>query len=109
MFGEYYFCESLIEEDNPGTKYNNHFFHNEVLWDEAGCSSSGECCSMFDSPYFIRHLPDIMNTPISVSICNFDPIMNPTNFAIELIEIYLELSCFKFCNLIGQVRGFYFP
>ena len=22
MFGEYYFCESLIEEDNPGTKYS---------------------------------------------------------------------------------------
>ena len=36
IFGEHYFCESLIEEDNPGTKYNNHFFHNEVLWDEAG-------------------------------------------------------------------------
>ena len=84
--GEHYFCESLIEEDNPGTKYDNHFFHNEVLWDEAGCSSSGDCCSRFDSPYFIRHLPDIMNTQIYVQICNF----GTDNFAIELIELYVK-------------------
>ena len=50
-FNEHYFCESLIKEDNPGTKYDNHFFHNEVLWDEAGCSSSGNCCFRFDSLY----------------------------------------------------------
>ena len=85
--GEHYFCESLIEEDNPGTKYNNHFFHNEVLWDEAGCSSSGDCCSRFDSPYFIRHLPNIVNTPIHVIICNF---AFRDNFAIELIEFYVK-------------------
>ena len=82
---EYYFCESLIEEDNPGTKYDNHFFHNEVLWDKAGCSSSGDCCSRFDSPYFIRHLPDITDRdPLVVTICNFQ--LNDNNFAIELIE-----------------------
>ena len=82
--GEHYFCESLIEEDNPGTKYDNHFFHNEVLWDEAGCSSSGDCCSRFDSPYFIRQLPNIMNTPIQVGICGAN------SFAIELIEMYVK-------------------
>ena len=90
LSNEYYFCESLIEEDNPGTKYDNHFFHNEVLWDEAGCSSSGDCCSRFDSPYFIRHLPkhllSIMNIPIEVQICNF----GTNNFAIELIELYVK-------------------
>ena len=83
---EHYFCESLIEEDNPGTKYDNHFFHNEVLWDEAGCSSSGDCCSRFDSPYFIRQLPNIMNTPIQVETCG--PRFN--SFAIELIEMYVK-------------------
>ena len=80
FYNEHYFCESLIEEDNPGTKYDNHFFHNEVLWDEAGCSSSGDCCSRLDSPYFI-HLSSIMNTPIEVVICNY----GSDNFAIELI------------------------
>ena len=87
--GEHYFCESLIEEDNPGTKYDNHFFHNEVLWDEAGCSSSGDCCSRFDSPYFIRQLPNIMNTPIQVEICGI-PFINNKIFAIELIEMYVK-------------------
>ena len=85
--GEHYFCESLIEEDNPGTKYINHFFHNEVLWDEAGCSSSGDCCSRFGSPYFIRQLPNIMNTPIQVEICGA-PFYG--FFAIELIEMYVK-------------------
>ena len=87
LLDEYYFCESLIEEDNPGTKYDNHFFHNEVLWDEAGCSSSGDCCSRFDSPYFIRHLPNTVNTPLGVTICNFKL---DDNFAIELIELYVK-------------------
>ena len=45
---EYYFCESLIQEDNPGTKYDN-VNHSSTMkyfaWDEAGCSSSGDCCS----------------------------------------------------------------
>ena len=86
---EFYFCESLIEEDTPGSKYENHFFHNEVLWDEAGCSSSGDCCSRFNGPYFVRHLPDITNTPIQVEICNFESML-PANFAIELIEIYVK-------------------
>ena len=84
---EYYFCESLIEEDNPGTKYDNHFFHNEVLWDEAGCSSSGDCCSRFDSPYFIRHLPHTTD-PLGVTICNSQ--LDDNNFAIELIELYIK-------------------
>ena len=87
---EHYFCESLIEEDNPGTKYDNHFFHNEVLWDKAGCSSSGDCCSRFDSPYFIRHLPDIMNTSIHVEICNNVLMAVKDNFAVELIELYVK-------------------
>ena len=83
---EHYFCESLIEEDTPGNKYDNHFFHNEVLWDKAGCSSSGDCCSRFDSPYFILHLPHNIITPIYFIICNF----GSDSFAIELIEFYVK-------------------
>ena len=75
----------MVQEDTPGTEYDNHFFHNEILWDEAGCSSSGDCCSRLDSPYFVRHLPDITNFQISVVICNFDPTgMSVTNFNLQL-------------------------
>ena len=61
----------------------------KYFWDEAGCSSSGDCCSRFDSPYFIRHLPDITDQdPLGVTICNFQ--FDDNNFAIELIELYVK-------------------
>ena len=80
------FCESLIKDDTPGDKYDNHFFSNNVLWDDVGCSSSGDCCSRFVGPYFIRHLESTVANPIGVHIC----INDQSNFAIELIEIYVQ-------------------
>ena len=80
------FCESLIKDDTPGVKFNNHFFSNNVLWDDVGCSSSGDCCSKFVGPYFIRHLQFTVTDPIGVHICTNDR----SNFAIELIEIYVQ-------------------
>ena len=86
VFDDIHFCESLIKDDTPGAKFNNHFFSNNVLWDDVGCSSSGDCCSKFVGPYFIRHLQFTVTDPIGVHICTNDR----SNFAIELIEIYVQ-------------------
>ena len=85
---ETHFCESLIKDNIPGDKYDNHFFSNNVLWDNVGCSSSGDCCSRFVGPYFIRHLESMSTDPISVTICTADRATQ--NYAIELIEIYVQ-------------------
>ena len=85
---EIHFCESLIKDDTPGNKYEKHFFSSNVLWDNVGCSSSGDCCSRFVGPYFIRHLESTSTDPIIVLLCSNNKTFE--NYAIELIEIYIQ-------------------
>ena len=91
IVGENYFCEAVIDDPNPasGTTFDDVFFGKDILWDESGCTSSGDCCSRFTGPYFIRHLDSPTSDDIDIFICNNDGV-DVENFAIELIEIYVK-------------------
>ena len=87
--GDNYFCESVIDNPDPGTTFDNVFFSKDILWDEIGCTSSDDCCSRFTGPYFIRQLDSPTTDDIDISICN-DEGRDFENFAVELIEIYVK-------------------
>ena len=87
--GDNYFCESVIDNPDPGTTFDNVFFSKDILWDKIGCTSSDDCCSRFTGPYFIRQLDSPTSSDIGITICSNDG-PHVENFAIELIEIYVK-------------------
>ena len=90
--GEDYFCESLIEDDVSGGRFNDFdstFFFRDCLWDGNGCGDSSTCCSRIDHPYFIKDLAFPTSENIDLRVCSYND-ATEENFAIELIELYVQ-------------------
>ena len=87
-----YFCESANEDSGfePSTILFQHLFDNDPLWDGKGCSdAASDCCSRVDGPYFIKQLEAKTTDPINIRICGSNSITS-TDYAVELIEIYVQ-------------------
>ena len=77
-----YFCESGTNSGEP-----DGFHPDDPLWDGEGCTSSSECCSFNNPPYFKKLLPSPTFDDIEARICQWDTL---DDTPIEFIELYVK-------------------
>ena len=84
--GSNYYCES-----GAGSSFNSRTYYlDDVLWDGAGCSASGDtCCSNPNLPWFYRQLNETTQDDIEVRIC-IDEEFNNEAVLITDLELYIQ-------------------
>ena len=82
--GEDYLCESGV---NSGTA-SGRLYPDDPLWDGGGCSSSSNCCSFNNPPYFTKQLPSSTSDPIEARLCSYDD--DSDDSPVEFIELYVK-------------------
>ena len=78
-----YFCEPGV---NSGS--SSGFHPDDPLWDGEGCSSSSNCCSFNNPPYFTKQLPSPTSDPIEARLCRWEGHQDDT--PVEFVELYVK-------------------
>ena len=82
-----YFCDTGSSES---IRYGEHIFYSDdPLWVGDGYGGTNRCCSFNNPPWFYKSLPQ---ATIEMRVCR-DGESNMEDVAVELIEIYVHLSC----------------
>ena len=82
--GQDYFC------DTGNRHWNSRYqFHDNPLWDGAGCGSTNECCTFHNPPWFYKSLAKGTSDDIEMRVCRDEA---PTNedVYIEKVDIYVR-------------------
>ena len=82
--GNDYFCDTASVE-----RYQFRFYHDDPLWDGAGCGPLNTCCSLNTPPWFYKQLPHPTTDDIEMRVCRDEGSGNE-DIAIEKIDIYVQ-------------------
>ena len=83
--GNNYYCESGAKVAGNGAIY----YFSDPLWDGAGCSTNGTCCSNTDQPWFHHQLDNMTQDDIEVRICGDSPFSDDA-ILIDILELYVQ-------------------
>ena len=82
--GQDYFCDT----GNP--RWNNVYrFHDDPLWDGAGCGPTNDCCTFHNPPWFYKSLPQGTRDAVEMRICR-DSVSSNEDVYIEKVDIYIR-------------------
>ena len=81
--GSDYSCDT----GSRSTYQYNRFYHEDPLWDGAGCGPASSCCS--NGPTFCKALPHSTTDDIELRVCANEPRANEDT-PIDLVELYIQ-------------------
>ena len=85
LVGSNYYCES-----GAGNSFSEEVYYlSDPLWDGNGCSSSNNCCSNTNLPWFQYQLSMATQDDIEVRICRDEEFANE-GVLIDILELYIQ-------------------
>ena len=84
--GSNYFCDTGSHERFEFSR----LYHEDPLWDGAGCGGSSTCCSFNNPPWFMRDLsPPGTTDDIELRVCRDEPRSNE-DVGLKSVELYVQ-------------------
>ena len=81
-----YFCDTGSEP----FREHSRLYHEDPLWDGAGCGGSSTCCSFNNPPWFMRDLsPPCTTDDIELRVCR-DEIRSNEDVVLKSVELYVQ-------------------
>ena len=81
-----YFCDTGSRERFKWSR----LYHEDPLWDGAGCGGSSTCCSFNNPPWFMRDLsPPGTTDDIELRVCR-DEIRSTEDVGLKSVELYVQ-------------------
>ena len=86
FIGNNYFCDTGSQEQYE----SNRFYHEDPLWDGAGCGGSSTCCSFNNPPWFMRDLSSSGTTDdLELRVCR-DEARSNEDVGLRSVELYVQ-------------------